>query len=209
MRGRDLALRTIEFLASIYLIAGLAGCSSVSTPASGGDPKPTIPTITSQPVAQTVTVGQSATFGVTAAGTAPLSYQWQKNGANINGATSASYTTPATTSGDSGSTFDVVVSNTAGSVTSSTASLTVTLPPIVPAFTQTNGSSDFGFTWSAIPGVTYQVQYKTNLAQADWINLGDPITTTNPAASILDSFGTDPERFYRVQLVQCRLVVIF
>jgi hypothetical protein len=40
------------------------------------------------------------------------------------------------------------------------------------------------------------------LAQADWINLGDPITTTNPAASILDSFGTDPERFYRVQLVQ-------
>src|SRR5204862_2240054 len=46
---------------------------------------------------QTMTAGQTASFAITANGTAPLSYQWQKNGANINGATSASYTTPATT----------------------------------------------------------------------------------------------------------------
>src|SRR5207249_8024356 len=49
----------------------------------------TAPTITTQPVNQTVTAGQSATFTVVAYGTAPLSYQWQKNGANIPGATSA------------------------------------------------------------------------------------------------------------------------
>src|SRR5207302_8117054 len=55
------------------------------------------PTITTQPANQTVTAGQTASFAVTANGTAPLSYQWQKNGANIGGATSASYTTPATT----------------------------------------------------------------------------------------------------------------
>src|SRR4029077_388089 len=49
------------------------------------------PTITAQPANQTVTVGQAATFSVVASGTAPLSYQWQKNGADISGATSASY----------------------------------------------------------------------------------------------------------------------
>ncbi len=70
------------------------------------------PTITTPPANQTVTAGQTATFTVVAAGTAPLSYQWQKNGANIAGATSASYTSPATTTSDSGSTFDVVVTNT-------------------------------------------------------------------------------------------------
>src|SRR5690348_14978731 len=52
------------------------------------------PTITTQPASQTVTAGQTATFSVVASGTAPLSYQWQKNGATISGATSASYTTP-------------------------------------------------------------------------------------------------------------------
>ncbi len=84
------------------------------------------PTIAAQPSSQTVAAGQAATFSVVASGTAPLSYQWKKNGANITGATSASYTTPATTSGDNGSTFQVVVSNSAGSVTSNAATLTVT-----------------------------------------------------------------------------------
>jgi hypothetical protein len=86
---------------------------------------PLAPTITTQPASQTVTAGQTATFTVVAGGTAPLSYQWQKNGVDIAGATSASYTTPATATTDSGSTFDVVVSNTAGTVTSATATLTV------------------------------------------------------------------------------------
>jgi hypothetical protein len=83
------------------------------------------PTITTQPSNQTVTVGQTATFSVTATGTAPLSYQWQKNGVSVSGATTASYTTPATVSGDNGATFDVIVSNTAGSQTSAMATLTV------------------------------------------------------------------------------------
>ncbi len=69
----------------------------------------TAPTITTPPANQTVTAGQTASFSVVAAGTAPLSYQWQKNGANIAGATSSSYTTPVTITADSGSTFDVVV----------------------------------------------------------------------------------------------------
>jgi uncharacterized protein (TIGR03382 family) len=62
---------------------------------------------------------------VSAGGTAPLSYQWQRNGTNIPGATGASYTTPATTVPDSGSSYRVIVSNVAGSVTSNAAVLTV------------------------------------------------------------------------------------
>src|SRR6266851_1864789 len=69
------------------------------------------PTITTQPVSQTVTAGQTASFTVVATGTAPLGYQWQKNSVNIAGATLASYTTPATTTTDSGATFRVVVTN--------------------------------------------------------------------------------------------------
>lgn len=83
------------------------------------------PSITTQPVNQTVTAGQTATFSVVASGTAPLSYQWNKNGAAISGATSASYTTPATSSSDNGALFIVVVSNASGSATSNSATLTV------------------------------------------------------------------------------------
>jgi Big-like domain-containing protein/HYDIN/CFA65/VesB family protein/pectate lyase-like protein/immunoglobulin I-set domain protein len=85
-----------------------------------------IPTISLQPANQTVTTGQTASFSVAATGTAPLSYQWKKNGAVISGATSSGYTTPATTSSDNGAQFTVAVSNTVGSVTSSAATLTVT-----------------------------------------------------------------------------------
>ncbi|MCX8517939.1 MAG: DUF1566 domain-containing protein, partial [Rhodoferax sp.] len=80
------------------------------------------PTITAQPIAQTITAGATATFTVTATGTAPLSYQWKKNGTDISGATSSTYTTPAMSSGVA---YSVVVSNSAGSATSSSASLTV------------------------------------------------------------------------------------
>jgi glucose/arabinose dehydrogenase len=84
------------------------------------------PAITTQPAPETVAAGQPATFSVTASGTPPLSYQWQRNGTNIPGATSASYTLPAVQASDSGAQFAVVVTNAGGSVTSSPATLTVT-----------------------------------------------------------------------------------
>jgi len=104
---------------------------------------PVGPTITTQPANQTVTAGQTATFTVVAGGTAPLSYQWQKNGTNIAGVTSTSYTTPVTTTADSGSTFRVVVSNTAGTVTSAAATLTVNPAP-APAIQVSSSSINFG-----------------------------------------------------------------
>ena len=88
-----------------------------------------VPSITTQPVSQTVTAGQTATFTVAATGTATLTYQWKKNGTAISGATSASYTTPATTTSDNGAQFTVTVTNGAGSVTSNAATLTVNAAP--------------------------------------------------------------------------------
>ncbi len=100
------------------------------------NPAPVPPSITSQPASQSVTAGQAATFSVTASGTAPLSYQWSKNGTPISGANSSSYTTPPTSSSDNGAQFVVVVSNTAGSATSNPATLTVTTPlPTVSSLT--------------------------------------------------------------------------
>jgi glucose/arabinose dehydrogenase len=84
------------------------------------------PRITTHPASQTVPAGRTATFSVTASGTPPLSYQWRKNGASIPGATASSYTTSATTLADNGAVFDVVVTNSFGSDTSNTATLTVT-----------------------------------------------------------------------------------
>jgi hypothetical protein len=99
------------------------------------NPPPTPPSITTQPVDKTVAVGKIAKFNVTATGTTPLKYQWTKNGANIAGATKASYTTPATTEADNGTLFAVTVNNSAGSVTSNSATLTVNPPPTPPSIT--------------------------------------------------------------------------
>src|SRR6266404_2502869 len=93
------------------------------------------PTITTQPASQTVTTGQTAAFTVATTGSSPLSYQWRKNGTGILGATSSSYTTPATTISDNGAQFSVVVSNTAGSATSAAATLTVNAATVAPSIT--------------------------------------------------------------------------
>jgi len=84
------------------------------------------PQITSQPANRTVAIGQSATFGVTASGTAPLSYQWKRNGVDIPGATSATYTLTNAQPSDNGARFRVSVTNARGSATSNEAVLTVT-----------------------------------------------------------------------------------
>jgi len=110
-----------------FLVLGVTvtGCGSgASKPGTTGS-NATAPTIATEPANQTVLAGQTATFSVTAAGTTPLTYQWQKGTTAISGATSANYTTPATTTSDNGTKFSVVVSNSAGSATSNAATLTV------------------------------------------------------------------------------------
>lgn len=112
----------------------LLAVSLILESCGGGGTPPTIisaaaPSITTQPANRTVTAGQTATFSVTATGTTPLSYQWQQGATPISGATAASYTTPPTTTSESGAQFSVVISNAISNVTSSAATLTVTAAP--------------------------------------------------------------------------------
>jgi len=84
----------------------------------------TPPTITTQPQSQTVSIGSSPTFTVTAAGTASLNYQWLLGGTNISGANTNTYTRSNVQTNDAGN-YSVVVTNIAGGITSSVATLTV------------------------------------------------------------------------------------
>jgi glucose/arabinose dehydrogenase len=90
------------------------------------------PQINTQPADQLAPVGYPATFTVGADGEMPLTYQWQRNGVSIQGATSSSYTTPAATLNDNGATFRCVITNSFGSATSRSARLSVTTkqPPV-------------------------------------------------------------------------------
>jgi glucose/arabinose dehydrogenase len=90
------------------------------------------PEITSHPASVTVSAGQPASFSVAASGTAPLSYQWQRNGGDIPGATATTYTLATTSLADDGAVFTAVVTNAAGSATSNGATLHVTSnsPPV-------------------------------------------------------------------------------
>lgn len=86
------------------------------------------PSITSHPAAAAAAVGESATFSVAASGAAPLAYQWQRNGANISGATAASYTRSNLQTIDDQSTYRCLVSNAYGAATSNSATLAVSAP---------------------------------------------------------------------------------
>ena len=167
------------------------------------------PGITSQPQSQTVSAGSSASFSVTATGSAPLSYQWQKNNTAISGATTSTYTIASAQSGDAGN-YNVVVSNSAGSITSNTATLTVTTSPVAPTITaqpqsQTasagstatfsvtaSGTTPFTYQWSkdgaALSGATQQTLTISNVQAANAGNY--TVVVTNAAGSATSNPAT-------------------
>jgi len=186
-----------QFTVSVSNAAGTASSNSALLTVTA----PVIaPAITLQPMAQSVTAGQAANFTVAATGTAPMTYQWSRNGSPIMGATSSLYTTALTAVSDNGSQFTVRVSNTAGNVVSIPATLTVkavALPPgcllsagtwVTTPLTQVQTSSfriQFDITpaatiedgvtgLSAAPGAAY-----TNLAAAVRFNLTGMIDARN------------------------------
>jgi hypothetical protein len=192
--------RTLSVTLSNPTFAAL-GAAAVATVTVNGPPS-VAPVITQQPANASVNAGQTAAFTVVATGTAPLAYQWTKNGSAIAGATSATYTTPATASGDDGATFVVTVTNAAGTAVSSAATLTV-VPvnvPVAPTIKQqpisqsvdagqsasfavvAAGTAPLNYQWtkngSAIAGAT-SATYTTPPAVADDDGAVFKVTVTN------------------------------
>src|SRR5207302_1668743 len=137
-----------------------------------------LPVITMQPSSQTARRGGKATFSVAAAGTAPLSYQWQKNETNIIGATPASLTLSDVQTVDIGA-YRVIVANLFGSATSVVANLTISLPPTLISQPQSQtvaAGANATFTVAATgdPPLTYQ-----------WLFEGAPIAGATDASLTL------------------------
>jgi hypothetical protein len=147
-------------------------------PCSGASPPPTI---TVQPLSQTVLFQGSVTFSVVASTTTTLSYQWRKNGSSISGATLSSYTIASVQTTDA-ATYTVKVTNARGSVTSAGATLTVLVPPTIVTQPQNqtatlgksatfsavaNGTAPLGYQWNfngtALAGATNSALTLTNV----------------------------------------------
>ena len=123
--GDTPVVREVSDARANVLVAAFAGV----TVAAG--PSQTAPAITSQPVASTVTEGATASFSVGATGSAPLSYQWRKDGVALAGATNAVLTLTNVTQANAG-TYQAVVTNSAGTTFSNGASLVVRAAPAAP-----------------------------------------------------------------------------
>jgi endonuclease/exonuclease/phosphatase family metal-dependent hydrolase len=151
----------------------------------------TAPLITTQPQSQSVEQAANATFTVTASGSPALSYQWRFGLANLAGATASSYSRNNVQPADVGN-YSVVVSNTAGTDTSSNATLAL----IVPSPVLTILAAD-ALQWQGLSNLNYTVQSRTNLDQTNWPALGTAsspnhtIWFTNPAVG-------EVQRYYRV-----------
>jgi hypothetical protein len=181
--------KVATLLVALLSLVGFLACGGGGSSSSA----PVAPTVSSQPANQTVLEGATASFAVTAAGTAPLSYQWKKGGTAIPGAASATYTTPATTLADSGTSFTVTVTNTAGSITSNAATLTVHPNPAITAFsanptTITAGTSaTLSFTFT---GGTGTVDHGVGTVTSGTPVTVTPATTTTYTLTVDNGFGT-------------------
>src|ERR1019366_10530710 len=158
------------------------------------------PTITNSPHSQAVVQGQNAAFSVGANGTAPFSYQWNFNGTNISGATNALLTLTNIQTTDAGD-YAVVVANSAGSATSTMATLTVLVPPTVTTQPQSqavvknqdaafsvvaDGTAPMAYQWNLngtnIAGATNSILL---LAGVQWSNHGNySVVLTNIAGAV-------------------------
>ena len=124
-------MRTLGTFSMAALLTGIAGACALpgcSNQSLAPPPAPVIvtaPAIVTQPKNKAVNAGQSATFTISASGSAPMTYQWSRNGTAVSGATAATYTVSSATAADNAASFTASVTNTAGSAVSSAAILTV------------------------------------------------------------------------------------
>ncbi len=156
------------------------------------------PVILQQPTNRSVLTGTSPGFSVIAAGQAVLSYQWfARSNTTLAGATNSTLTLGQTSMLNNGRQYQVVVTNSWGSVTSSVA--TVTILPL-PQLQAQSLSNRLQLTAQAVPGDAYRLQASTSLTP--------PVAWTTLATNLADALGwvqfsvtnirTAPVRFYRL-----------
>lgn len=148
-------------------------------------------TLTAQPQAQTAKDGDVVSFDVTATGSEPIQYQWQRDGVPIAGADKATFTTPALALADSNAVFKVVVTNPAGTVTSQDARLTVTAaaPRIVEAPQSVTASDGSAVTFKVMAAGSAPLAYQ-------WLRNGTPISgATDASYSITLGYANSGDRY--------------
>jgi hypothetical protein len=154
-----------------------------------------VPSITTQPTNQVTTIGGSANFYVTATGSTPLSYQWTLNGAGVLGATGATLSLTNVQSAQVG-TYAVVVTNAAGSATSSSASLQLLVPPLIGSITVVG--TKISVPVSSVVGSSYQLEYKTALTDSSWTAASSWEPGTGGVLVLQDTNALGTVRFYRI-----------
>lgn len=177
------------------LLAACGGSADAPPPPETAGTQCVAPSVTQQPTDASVTTGQNASFSVVASGSAPLGYQWQRNGANIDGATAASYTLAATAP-DSGAVFRAVVTACDGSATSNGATLTVTgAAPVLTITPQpadasvvagTQASFTVGGTCSA---GTLGVQWQRSPDGSAWTDIAGATAVTYSLSAVIGDNG--------------------
>ena len=191
--------RSRALLGAACLVLAACGGSANAPPPPEPNPPPAgvAPTITLQPVSVSVVAGQSAAFTVAATGSAPLTYQWQRNGADIAGATTTSYSAAETTLADSGALFRAVVSNAFGSATSNAATLTVTsAAPVLtitpqPASTSVVTGAVASFTvGGTCSSGTLAIQWQRSPAGAPvWASISEATIPTYSLGTVIGDSG--------------------
>ena len=188
-------------LASVCaLVAACGGSADAPQPPPPGGtpvPLPVAPSVTQQPASLTVPAGQAVSFNVAATGTAPLAYQWQRDGVDIAGANTTAYSLAASALADTGAAFRVVVTNLAGSATSNTATLTVTAgvpvltimpqPADISAVAGTTATFTVGGTCSS---GTLNVQWQRSDSGGEtWADIVGATATTYSLAAVIGDNG--------------------
>jgi glucose/arabinose dehydrogenase len=172
------------------------------------------PSIVSHPQSATAPVGGSVTFNVSAVGSAPLTYQWQRNGVNVAGATGSSYTVSDISTADNAARYRAVVTNPYGTATSNEATLTVTsnTPPTAAigqpaAGTLYSGGDTIVYAGSGtdaedgnLPGSA--VTWRVDLHHEDHTHpfIPDTSGSANGSFAIPTSGETSADVWYRVHL---------